>query len=116
MLNLKKLLTKLCERVATQKTTITAQYRTGVIYLRKSGDIVTCWSTGDFQNLPAASTTIATIPEGYRPAASVGTKTLDRVKDVIITIGVTGNMNAYNYGAAMTSLENGGFSITWTTV
>ena len=119
MLNLKKLLTKLCEKVTTKKATITPTHRTGDIMFRRVGDIVLCWSPYDFTTLPKqSSTTIGKIPSGYEPGLNIVTSVQNNPQRMIgVRFYPNGDISAYNYSSTdLTSAENGAFFAVWTTV
>ena len=119
MLNLKKVLTKLCERVVTKSADVQSSYRTGLIHFRKMGDIVICYTANDFTNLPSGGyTTIATIPEGFRPKDFPITARIQNSfsKDISIEFMTTGEIRVYNYSSAITTNSNGAFFAVWSTV
>lgn len=118
MVNLKKLLTKLCDKVTTRTTAVTLTGRTGQAYFRRFGDIVVCWSSGDFTSLAAQEVVpLGTIPEGFRPVVKmeVGV-TNEFTHNIVITFLADGTIRTYNRGSAITSATNGAFFAVWTTV
>lgn len=118
MLNIKKALTKLCEKVATKSVTLTSPNRTGQINFRKIGDLVVCWSPNDFKSLASQETvTLATIPTGFRPVTNMTVSVQNnRNRSIAILFSPTGELRAFNYSSAITTNDNGAFFAVWTTV
>lgn len=119
MLNLKRLLTKLCEKVTTKNADITTSYRTGAIHFRKMGDIVVCFSSNDFITLDSRTfVNIGTIPEGFRPNAySITVAIQNNTRVITLTFLPSGEIRAYNYStSAITTNDNGAFFAVWSTV
>lgn len=118
MLNLKKVLTKLCEKVTTKSVTLTSPYRSGQINFRKIGDLVVCWSPSDFKSLASREyVVLATIPTGYRPVTNVTVSVQNnRNRSIAIIFNPTGELRAFNYSSAITSDDSGAFFAVWTTV
>ena len=118
MLNLKKMLTKLCEKVTTKSVTITASHRSGYINFRKIGDLVVCWSPNDFTSLVSQEyVVLATIPTGYRPVTNMTVSVQNnRDRSIAILFSPTGELRAFNYSSAITRSDNGAFFAVWTTV
>ena len=118
MVNLKKVLTKLCEKVTTKSATITPSNRAGYINFRKIGDLVVCWSPNDFTSLASQEyVVLATIPTGYRPVTNVTVSIQNNPnRRIVIIFGPTGELRAFNYSSAITSNDSGAFFAVWTTV
>lgn len=118
MLNIKKALTKLCGQVTTKQAHITPTGKRGFIEFRKLGDIVLCWSSGDWTSLASRqSVLIGTIPEGFRPPSYVYVGTQNEFEHKItIAFAADGQIIAYNRGAEVTSSLNGSFFAVWSTV
>lgn len=102
MLNLKKMLTKISDKFKTQKITPTTTY-IGACSFTRFGDVVQLNIT-NIKNIPTGSTTLLTIPSGYRPNSDTSFDLIQpRGYDTTITVflrvtvKVTGELNVYNY-------------------
>ena len=97
-----------------RRTTISVKGYGGYSVLYRFGQVVCYAQTGDFTTLAQGWTqNAAVIPTGYRPASLL--QLFTKTPNVQYQINANGTVNIYNYGSAITSAQNGGFSATWIT-
>lgn len=102
MLDLKKMLTKISDKFKTQKIVPTSTYIAGCSFT-KFGNVVQI-NVSNIKNIPAGSTTLLTIPSGYRPNSDTSFDFMQpRGYDATIavflrvTARTTGELTVYNY-------------------
>lgn len=120
MLDLKKMLTKISDKFKTQKIIPTTTY-IGACSFTKSGNVVQL-NIANVKNIPAGSTTLLTIPSGYRPNSDTAFDLLQpRGYDATITVFLrvtvraTGELTVHNYANRTLTDTNCSGTVTYIT-
>lgn len=119
MLDIKKMLTKISDKFKTQKIIPTTTY-IGSCSFTRFGDVVQL-NIANVKNIPAAASTLLTIPEGYRPMSDTSIDLLQPQARgntfgyfLRVTARTTGELNVYNYsGVAIGDVSNCSGVITY---
>lgn len=109
-MSLKHLLSKL---LSTERQSIIISYKQVPGLLVRCGKVVTFTTAADWRSLPIGGfTTVATIPEGWRPPDIV--YVADATKSAVyIRILTDGSVQTYNSGSSVLAAQNGRYATTW---